>query len=50
MNNRHSMGQMSHQGMKISAEQRFLLNILTFGCVGGTFSLTDAVQLTAGDA
>ena len=38
---------MSHQGMKISVERRFLLNILTFGGVGGTFSLTDAVQLTA---
>ena len=25
----------------------FFLNILTFGAVGGTFSLTDAVQLTA---
>lgn len=32
---------MSHQGMKISAEQRFLLNILIFGGVGSTFSLTD---------
>ena len=33
--------------MKIIEEQRFFLNILTFGGVGGTFSLTDAVQLTA---
>ena len=41
---------MSHEGMKISAELRFSLNILTFGGVGGTFSLTDAMQLTAGDA
>ena len=41
---------MSHQSMKISVERRILLNILTFGSVGGTFSLTDAVQLTAGDA
>ncbi len=47
MNNRHLMGQMSQTGMKTSAERRFFLIILTFGSVGGTFSLTDAVQLTA---
>ena len=41
---------MSHQAMKISAERCFSLNILTFGGIGGTFSLSDAVQLTAGDA
>ncbi len=34
--------------MKISVERRFFLDIITFGSVGGTFSLTDAVQLTAG--
>ena len=38
---------MSHQGMKISVERRFLLNILTFGGFSGTFILSDAVQLTA---
>lgn len=36
--------------MKISAKRRFFLNILTFGDVGGTFSLSDTVQLTARDA
>jgi hypothetical protein len=36
--------------MKISAERRFFLNILTFGSIGGTFSLTDVLQLTARDA
>lgn len=41
---------MSHQSMKISLKRRFLLNILTFGGASGTFSLTDAVQLTARDA
>lgn len=41
MNNRHSMGQMSHPGMKISAERCFFSNILTFGGVDSTFSLTD---------
>ena len=38
---------MSHQGMKISVNRRFFLNILTLGGIGGTVSLTDAVQLTA---
>ena len=38
---------MSHQSMKISVERRFFLNILTFGGASDTFSLTDAVQLTA---
>lgn len=38
---------MSHQSMKISVKRRFFLNIVTFGNVGGTFSLTDAMQLTA---
>ena len=33
--------------MKIRVERRFFLDILTFGNVDGTFSLTDAVQLTA---
>lgn len=42
------MCQMSHQGMKISTERCFFLNILTFGGVGCTFCLMDAVQLTAG--
>ncbi len=41
---------MSHQSMKISVKRCFSLNILTFGGIGGTFSLSDAVQLTAGDA
>ena len=41
---------MSHQSMKISVKRRFSLNILTIGGVGGIFGLTDAVQLTAGDA